>query len=116
MILSKLKYIFNGERFSVHKIRMDRGGMYWSYFQMLSYGALLVGVFKIKAWWVWVLGVVAIFGFRYISGYWDEKRKILANEQSGYAYKNPWNEELMKKIDNLTEQINVLSQKNIKDN
>lgn len=95
---------------------MDRGGMYWGYFQMLSTGALLVGVFKIKAWWVYVLGFVVIFGFRYISGSLDEKRNILANEQRGYAYKNPWNEELMKKIDNLTEQINVLSQKNIKDN
>ena len=109
MILNKYLTI---KKFSKHKRRMDRGGFYWGYFQMLSTGAILVGVFNIKEWWVYLLGVILIVGFRYISGYIDEKRNILATEQDQYAMINPFNKRLLEEIQTLNNKLDVLLKNN----
>ena len=74
-----IKDIISSKSISVHKRRMDRGGIYVIYFQMFATAAILVRVFNVDKWWVYVLGGILLFSIRYILGYWDEKKKILAN-------------------------------------
>jgi hypothetical protein len=104
----KLKYIFNINRLSVHKRRFDRGGTYWGYFQMLSTGAILGGVFEIKTWWIYVLGLLIIVSFRYISGYLDDKKGLLKAEQGSYANENPVFKELFRRLDEIESKIDTL--------
>ena len=87
-----------------HKRRFDRGGTYVNYLTMFFTGGTFVRVFGITDWWVYLLGVVMLIGYRYITGYLEEKKGILEEEQKRYAQLNPEWKELIIKIDKLMEK------------
>lgn len=110
----KLHYIFNSQRLAIHKIRYDRGGQYQSYLMGFGMVTILVKIFDVKAWWMYVLGIFLIIAYRYIAGYIDEKKLILKKEQGMYAYVNPWNEEVLAKINELNSKLDALLKNNKK--
>jgi len=90
----------------VQKRRVDRGGVYIQYFQMIATATILVKIFNITEWWVYVLGGIAILAVRYVAGYVDEKKKILANEQKGYTNENPAIQQILKDLEFLKSKYN----------
>ena len=110
--MNRLKFIFSAQRLAVHKIRFDRGNMYLSYLTGLGTATILVKLFEVKAWYIYALGVFLIIAYRYIAGYIDEKKQILKKEQGRYANINPWNEMIIKKIDELNSKVDVLLKEN----
>lgn len=92
-------------RISVHKRRLDRGGVYVQYFQMLITATILVKVFNINKWWVYLSGGILIFIIRYIMGYIDEKKKVLANEQRGYTDENPAIQKILNDLDYIKKML-----------
>lgn len=87
-----------------HKRRFDRGGNYVNYLTMFFTGGTFVRVFGITNPLVYLLGVIALIGYRYITGYVEEKKGILQEEQKRYAELNPEWKELIVKIDKLIRQ------------
>ena len=94
------------KQLATHKRRLDRGGIYYGYFQMISTGAILVRVFGITQWWIYVIGVLSLAILRYISGYYEEKKGILAAEQRGYSELNPYMTEMMRDIKDIKKRLN----------
>jgi len=82
-----------------HKRRVDRGGIYYGYFQMIATTTILVKIFNINQWWVYLLGALFVIILRYLAGYWDEKKKVLANEQQGYNDENPTIQKILNDLD-----------------
>lgn len=91
-----------------HKRRLDRGGIYWGYFQMISTGAILVRVFQIDQTWVYVAGLILIFAFRYICGYLEDKKGILSAEQESYSELNPINTKMFKYLEEIKQKLERL--------
>lgn len=103
--MGTVKYIFNSKRLSEHKRRFDRGGLYLNYLTGLGMAAIFVKIFNLNAWWVYALGVVLIMTYRYFMGYLDEKKKILEQEQKGYAQENPILMDILNQLKKLNESI-----------
>lgn len=91
---------------TIHKVRFDRGRIYYSYFNAII-TALLVKVFTdtTKAW-VIIASSAAVFGIVYIFGYLDDKLKIINREQKDYAERNPVMVKIQKDIEAIKNQLN----------
>lgn len=106
MILNTQTMIkINSKTLADHKRRLDRGGTYYGYFQMIATATILVRVFNIDSWWVYVLGAVLIMVVRYVMGYLDERKKILANEQDGYNKENPAIQKILTDLNYIKKQL-----------
>jgi hypothetical protein len=99
-----IKNIFNSTRLSIHKRRMDRGGLYIGYITMLFTGGIFVKVFGIDEWWVYLVGAVLLVAFRYACGYFDHKY-ILKAEQNGYSEDNPTLMKIIKELEEIKTKL-----------
>ena len=91
-----------------HKRRLDRGRIYFSYIQVLATTAILVKVFKVDAWWAYLLGAALVFAVCYVLGYMDDKKKVLANEQNSYNKENPFVQKVLSDLEYIKNKLNQL--------
>lgn len=103
-----MNYLFTYKNFSKHKRRFDRGGTYQNYIMGLGTVAIFVEVSNIDKWWVYVLGFLLLFTYRYVMGYFDEKKKILSHEQDGYNKENPFVQRVLQDLEQIKNKMNVL--------
>ena len=92
-------------RIADHKRRLDRGRVYFGYIQVLATTAILVKIFKIDAWWVYVLGALLVFAICYILGYMDDKKMVLKNEQDSYNKQNPFVQQVLKELNEIKSKL-----------
>jgi hypothetical protein len=84
---------------------MDRGGVYLNYITLLVTGGTFLKVFGWDRWYHYLIGTIAVILFRFIAGHLDDRYGILSNEQDQLTRKNPeWND-LVKKIDELKNEM-----------
>ena len=89
----------------IHKIRFDRGRIYYSYFTSIITAAL-VRIFTVSNdWRMWVLSGVLVFALIYIFGWIDDKLKIINSEQQGYAEKNPAMLKILKELEEIKSKL-----------
>ena len=89
------------DNIAFYKRRFDRGGTYVGYLQVLISGTILGRVFGIEKWWVYAIGIIALVAFRFIAGYFEERKGVLSAEQKNYSELNPEWKALIEKIDEL---------------
>jgi hypothetical protein len=97
--------MITSRRLSKHKIRLDRGGVYYGYFQMITTGAILMKVFGLNDWYWYAIGFVAILVIRYALGLIDEHRGILASEQKRYADQNPAIQKIIEELNEIKSKL-----------
>lgn len=88
-----------------HKIRFDRGRMWYSSFQSI-FTAILVAVFVSEGSIISkILFASSIFVLIYILGFVDDKLKLLEKEQSEYFKRNPLLEKMASDIKEIKNKI-----------
>lgn len=90
---------------SKHKKRLDRGGQYVNYLQGSIGVTILIAVLKIKALWVYVLGIFIMILIRYVGGLIDEKTGTLKKEQKRYSEENPVIMEIFDKLNEINKKL-----------
>ena len=90
---------------TIHKIRFDRGRIYWSYINAIV-TAILVNVFilEINIWYKVGSGL-ASFVIIYFLGFLDDKFKIINREQKNYADKNPAMQKILDDLSEIKEKL-----------
>ena len=90
---------------TIHKIRFDRGRIYWSYINAIV-TAILVNVFilEINIWYKIGSGL-ASFVIIYFLGFLDDKFKIINREQKNYADKNPAMQKILDDLSEIKEKL-----------
>ena len=90
---------------TIHKIRFDRGRIYWSYINAIV-TAILVNIFilEINVWYKIGSGL-ASFVIIYLLGYFDDKFKIIDREQKNYADKNPAMQKILDDLNEIKEKL-----------
>jgi len=88
-----------------HKIRFDRGRMWYAIFNSVI-TAILVTLFSsdLNVWYKILSGVLT-FVLIYVIGFIDDKLNLLDKEQSEYGKRNPYLVEMNKKLDNINESL-----------
>lgn len=88
-----------------HKIRFDRGRMWYSIFNSVI-TALLVTIFSSNIHlWQKILATLLTFVLIYILGFIDEKFKLLDREQEELFHRNPLFEEMLKDIKEIKDKL-----------
>ena len=100
-----LRKIATIPNFSKHKRRFDRGGTYLNYIAILVSGGTFLKVFNITQWWAYALGTLLVILFRYITGYLDDRSKVLANEQDQYTKQNPMLTDMARDIKEIKDKL-----------
>ena len=90
-----------------HKIRFDRGRVYYSYFNAII-TALLVWIYTKDDWVSSVIASVITVILIYAFGYFDERFKILNREQEMYSKKNKVIMDILNKLENLDNKLDKL--------
>lgn len=87
-----------------HKVRFDRGRVYYSYGNSIITAAL-VFIFSQGNWINSILSSVCTILIIYCIGYLDQKLNILKREQKIYGEENPVLMDILKQIKELNENI-----------
>ena len=88
-----------------HKLRFDRGRMWYSIFQSII-TAVLVSLFVSDMGMLYkILSGFITFVLIYCVGVVDEKLRLLEKEQDEYGKRNPYLVEMNKKLDEINESI-----------
>ena len=90
-----------------HKVRFDRGRVYYSYFNAII-TALLVWIYTKDDWVSSVVASVITIILIYAFGYFDERFKILNREQEMYSKKNKVIMDILNKLENLDNKLDKL--------
>lgn len=91
--------------YTKHKIRLDRGRMWYSLFQAII-TALLVNIFssdsslKFK-----ILSAVSAFVVIYLLGWVDDLLKLVDREQKGYSERNPVMMDIMNELKEIKSKL-----------
>ena len=94
-----------GIKFNVrHKVRFDRGRVYYSYLNSII-TAFLVWIFSSGNWVESVISAFSVFVLIYLLGYLDQKFNVLQREQKIYSEENPVIMEILKEIKKLNNEI-----------
>lgn len=89
-----------------HKIRFDRGRMWYSSVQSII-TAILVTLFISETSLIGkILYTVGVFVLIYLLGWIDDKLKLLDREQHEYYKRNPYMEKLTKDIEEIKQKFN----------
>ena len=88
----------------IHKVRFDRGRIYYSYLNSI-FTALLVYIFTQGNWVTSVLSAFTVIAVIYLFGLLDQKLSILKREQKIYAEHNPVLMQILKELEKLNESI-----------
>ena len=94
----KIKWLIN------HKVRFDRGRVYYGYFMGYITAVMVTILGEYKQWWVWVITGALTFVIIYLFGLIDDVSGMFKNEQERYTDQNPI---LIK----MAEDINHIKQK-----
>jgi UDP-N-acetylmuramyl pentapeptide phosphotransferase/UDP-N-acetylglucosamine-1-phosphate transferase len=88
--------------YTKHKIRLDRGRMWYAMFQSLITAGLVYVFSSEMNIWYKVLSAVGSFIMVYLLGFIDDKLRLVDREQKGYSERNPVLMEIKEKLDQLT--------------
>lgn len=90
---------------TIHKVRFDRGRIYWSYINSIV-TAILVTVFTLEInLWYKIGSALFTFILIYIMGYFDDKFKIIDREQKNYADKNPAIKKILEDLEEIKKKL-----------
>ena len=87
-----------------HKVRFDRGRVYYSYFNAII-TALLVWIYTKDDWVSSVIASVITVILIYAFGYFDERFKILNREQEMYSKKNKVIMDILKELEEINNKL-----------
>ena len=87
-----------------HKVRFDRGRVYYSYMNAI-FTAGLVFIFSQGNWINSVLSSVAVMVIIYLFGWVDQGFNILKREQQYYSEQNPTLMKILKEIEEIKAKL-----------
>ena len=91
--------------YTKHKIRLDRGRMWYTMFQAVI-TAILVYIFSSSMDWKFkVLSAFIALVIIYVFGFIDDKLRLLDKEQDGYSKRNPILMEILKELEEIKSKL-----------